>query len=130
MKSYDFNGIKRYCQMHSDIIDTVVAGINEDWFWTAEEVYSEGKFKVEIDSPMLKIGGISGSSWATPTMLVTFKDGTETRKPAFIGESESQRPEWFSLGCLSGPIQAEIEGTSNLLLSSPYNERGEISHHD
>lgn len=32
MKTYDFKLVKRFTQMHSDLIATVTVGMEEDWF--------------------------------------------------------------------------------------------------
>lgn len=120
MKSYDLKAIKRYCQMHSDVISAVSIGMQEDWFWTAECIYEQDHFIADLDDKELKIGGISGSDWATPTMCAEFKDGTEVYKPAFTGESDGQQPAWLQLGCLSKPIQDAInkEAAPKLLSAS------------
>ncbi len=109
MKKYDFKSVQKYIQAHSDYIDEVYLGMQEDWFWTAEPVYENNKFTLELDKADLLIGGLSGSSWATPVMVIIFKDGTEIFKDAFIGESDGQKPAWFSLGCMSGPCQDSID---------------------
>lgn len=59
------------------------------------------------------IAGISGSSWATPTIQLEFKDGTSKMLSCYQGDSDSTRPSWFSLGCMSSEVQAnmpELEG--------------------
>lgn len=109
MRKYDFKSIKRYIQMHSDVIDSVSLGMKEDWFWTAQTIYENERFTIMIDEPGLKISGISGSSWATPIMEITFKDGTEIFKNAYTGEATEQKPEWFSLGCMSQPCQNAMD---------------------
>ena len=106
-KMYDFKSAKRYIQMHSDIIDEVSLGMKEDWWWTAETLYENSRFILNLDT-VTQIAGISGSPWATPAMRIVFKDGTEVFKDCYIGESTEQKPEWFSLGCLSQPMQDRI----------------------
>lgn len=110
MAEYDFAGAKKYIQMHSDLISSAALGMYEDWFWTAQTVYEDEKFCIDLDEKDLKIGGISGSDWATPTLEIEFKNGTETKKDCFVGDAGGQKPEWFTLGCLSEPIQKEREG--------------------
>ena len=109
MKEYDFKSAKRYIQMHSDLIREVCMGMKEDMWWTATPIYSDSKFEVDLDKSGLKIGGISGSYWATPCMQITFNDGTEVFKDCFTGKSSEQKPEWFTLGCLSQPYQDYID---------------------
>lgn len=109
MASYDFKGAKALIEKHRDKIQSATMGMREDWFWTAEEVYSDGKFKVDLSDGNLTIGGISGSSWATPVIDITFTDGSNRAIECYIGsEPERTPPEWFSLGCLSGPCQESV----------------------
>lgn len=109
MRSYDFKSAKKYIQTHSDHIDTVALGMKEDWFWTAETVYEKERFTKELDKKDMAIGGITSSQWATPVLQVIFKDGTELFKDCFTGDADGQKPDWISLGCLSGPCQDIID---------------------
>lgn len=113
MANYDFKSAKRYIQMHSDLIETATLGMHEDWVWTADTVYENGRFSIDLDQTE-KIGGLRGSKWATPTLEIEFKDGRELRKDCFLGEVGGQRPEWFELGCLSQPVQNEREGVKSI----------------
>ena len=106
MADYDFKSAKRYIQMHSDIIDSASLGMAEDWGWTAETVYENGRFLVDLDE-CESIAGISGSSWATPTLEIEFKhNDTTEQKPCFVGEVGGQKPEWFK--ACSGGIVADM----------------------
>lgn len=109
MKTYDFAAAKRYIQIYADRIDYAYLGMKEDWFWTSEPVFEEGGFLMDLESEEINIGGIVRSAWATPTLFVQFKDGTELYKDCYTGESDSQRPEWFVLGPYSGPCQKEVD---------------------
>lgn len=64
MKYYDFK--KAYEIIQSELENGLVEadlGMQEDWRWTAETMYP-----VDFDVRTLKkIGGISGSNWATPS---------------------------------------------------------------
>lgn len=104
MKKYDYANIKKYIQMHSDLIESVSLGIEEDWWWTAECIYEDSSFKVDLDIEP-EIAGIKGSRWATPVMEVTFKDGSQQLKESFTGDSSTAKPEYFSLGVLSQECQ-------------------------
>jgi len=105
MANYDFKAAKKYIQMHSDLIESATIGMEEDWFWTAQTVFEGGIFTENLDDEKLKIGGISGSDWATPMLEVTMKDGSEVKKVCAIGDIGEKEPEWFSLGCLSQECQ-------------------------
>ena len=108
MKKYDFKSVEKYIQKHSDYISEVTLGMKEDWYWTATTIYENDRFEIELSKKDLTVGGISSSSWATPTMMIVFKDGREIWKDCYTGESDKQRPEWLQFGCLSGPCQDEI----------------------
>ena len=109
MANYDYKEIKKFIQKHSDYIESVSLGMAEDWFWTAEEVYSGGVFKVNLDEEP-EIAGIKGSQWATPSMMVEFKDGEERMIDCFVGSNPSGvKPDWLELGCLSQPCQHFID---------------------
>lgn len=121
MSNYDFKSAKRYIQMHSDIIEVAYMGMQEDWYWTAETVYEDGRFVYDLDIKDLKIGGINGSFWATPTLLVEFKDGSNEYKECYTGDAPTgQPPEWFSLGGLSSMYQ---DAKVNLLLEEKSNDK-------
>lgn len=59
------------------------------------------------------IGGIRGSSWATPVLEIELKDGTKKTFNCFIGNSDKNELEKFEAqmmwasGCLSAPVQIE-----------------------
>ena len=55
------------------------------------------------------INGIYGSGWATPTLQLCFKDGSEKMIPCHNnGESSGNAPLSWTLGVLSGPVQTNI----------------------
>ena len=110
MAKYDYASAKRYIQMHADQIEVALLGMEEDWFWTAEEVFMDGRFIIDLETPNLEIVGIDSSFWATPTLQVNFKDGRVVTKPCFVGEVGGQKPGWFSLGVLSHQVQDERAG--------------------
>jgi hypothetical protein len=58
-KEYDWNKLQSYLDSEKQID----VGMKEDWYWTGEELKQES-----IDKK--KIGGISGSNWATPSVLI------------------------------------------------------------
>jgi hypothetical protein len=109
MATYDFKSAKEYIEMHRDRIESASMGMHEDWFWTSETVFKNGEFTKDFDADGLQIGGIDSSFWATPTLEIQFKDGNEERKDCYTGDVGGQKPDWFQLGPLSAPVQAERE---------------------
>lgn len=110
MAEYDYKAVKRFIQMHSDVIESATLGMFEDWCWTAETVYENGRFNVDLDQEGLEIAYISGSSWATPSIEITYKDGRQEMKSCYTGEVGGNTPKALLLGCLSSPLQDEVEG--------------------
>lgn len=108
MKMYDYENAKKLVQKYSDTLEVACLGMAEDWFWTAEEIYADGRFVYDL-SEKPEIGGICGSSWATPSLYLKFKDGREEIMDCCIGESTGEIPEWFSYGELSRPVQEFVE---------------------
>lgn len=72
MKNYNCKKIKA---LASAEIDTIELGMREDWGWTAETVYEDGKFNIDLSGETVSIAGISGSIWATPVAEIEYKDG-------------------------------------------------------
>lgn len=109
MSKYDFDLAKKTIQKYSDLLESATLGMAEDWFWTAEEVYYDKKFTKVLDENT-EIGGINGSQWATPTLLLVFKDGSEKFLDCYVGDIDrDKKPAWFSLGCLSSACQDAID---------------------
>lgn len=108
MKMYDYGEAKKLVQKYSDILEVACLGMAEDWFWTAEEIYEDGRLVYDL-SEKPEIGGIRGSSWATPSLYLKFKDGREEMRDCYTGESTGEAPEGFSLGVLSSPVQEFVE---------------------
>lgn len=75
MKYYNTQLIREFIESHKNDIDTVECGMREDWSWTAETVFSNGNYDIEMSGASVTIAGIDGSYWATPVMEVTYKDG-------------------------------------------------------
>ena len=75
MKNYSAKFIKEYIEKNKDLIDYVECGMREDWSWTAETIFEDNEYTQELARDPISIAGISGSTWATPIMKVSFKDG-------------------------------------------------------
>ena len=116
MKYYDFKKAERLIQMKAGQLQSASLGIEEDWFWTAESVFSDSRITVEFDK-ITEVAGIRGSSWATPVLYLEYKDGREEFVPCYTGESSETNPNW-SLGCLSGPAQEWVESVKRPKLTN------------
>jgi hypothetical protein len=88
MAKYDFQKAKRIIEEKKDSIKEASLGMHEDWFWTAITVFEDGEYSIDLDT-VEKIAGIDGSSWATPTLQIEYKDGTEEAVPCYEGEKPS-----------------------------------------
>ena len=105
MAEYDFKRAKEFIEENRGSIKSAWLGMNEDWFWTAETIYKDGEFTLDLCKEGLTIGGIDGSDWATPTLEIELMDGELKKKPCFKGRKGGIKPDWFSLGCLSELVQ-------------------------
>ncbi len=75
MKQYDYLKAKKIINQNKDEITSAELGMAGDWFGTAETIYQDGKYTIDLDMPKLKIAGIDGSHWATPMLKLEYKDG-------------------------------------------------------
>ncbi len=77
MKHYNKKFIREYIENHKEQIESVECFMREDWSWTCDTVFKDGEFCKGFDwkGKYLEVAGITGSTWATPTMEVEFKDG-------------------------------------------------------
>lgn len=84
MKFYDYKKAKRLIKKEiSSGINDASLGMSEDWFWTGKTIWDESGFKVDLNDPELIIGGIDGSSWATPILRFEYSDGKHKDVPCF-----------------------------------------------
>jgi hypothetical protein len=111
VKKYDVKKVKAFIEANKERIKSVALGMYEDWFWTAEDVFENGAFRRELIEGIL-IGGINGSRWGTPSMLVEYTDGTNEMIECYTGESEASQPSFFTFGVLSGPCQSNLPALS------------------
>ena len=75
MKYYDYKTVYEYIEKNKEAIEEVSLGMQEDWGWTSETVYSNGDYLVNLaEKPFIRF--IDGSRWATPVMEVSFKTKT------------------------------------------------------
>jgi hypothetical protein len=105
MKSYDYKRAYDFIEQNKESIESVTLGMHEDWFWTADTVFEDGEYQKDltIEPP---IGGITGSSWATPVMQVNYKDGTTKVFNCYTGDSSGEPP--FPIGMMSGVLSGPV----------------------
>jgi hypothetical protein len=108
MKSYDFQKAKLLIEQERDQIQEASLGMYEDWFWTAEEVFNDQEGFVRDLETVDSIAGISGSSWATPCLRITYRDGNESCIGCFKDGGSSDGRGFAPLGVLSSPVQDQM----------------------
>lgn len=107
MKNYDLQKAQQLITDNQSNLTTAYLGMHEDWFWTSDSIWEDGTYTKDLNTDIL-ICGIGGSSWATPTIELTFKDGTVKYLSCYIGESSGERPAHFKLGVLSQQVQTTM----------------------
>jgi hypothetical protein len=76
MKNYDFKQAKDFIKLaKKDGLVEAVLGMKEDWYWTADTVWKDGKYVKKLNKKT-EIGGIQRSNWATPMLQLKYKNGT------------------------------------------------------
>ena len=90
MKHYNTKFIREYIEQHKEQIESVDCFMREDYGWTCETVFEDGEFCKGFDwkGKYLEVAGITGSTWATPTMEVEFKDGRTEIIECWIDDGE------------------------------------------
>jgi hypothetical protein len=77
MKHYDYEKSKSIIKENkSKGLVEASLGMQEDWYWTAETIWNDGKY-VRVLKENTKIAGIDGSTWATPVLELTYSDETK-----------------------------------------------------
>lgn len=136
MKYYDFDKAKKIIEENKGKLVSCSLGMHEDWFWTAETIYEDGKYRrslltnEEVENLYLEyiearknglslfdkkadkydvclIGGIRGSNWATPVLELNFTNGESKTINCFIGENDGIKPWFVQGGVLSEPVNKE-----------------------
>lgn len=69
--------VRAFIEENKANIKSVDMGMVEDWFYTAETVFEDGKYFADLTGETVEIAGIESSYWATPIMRVTFLDEKE-----------------------------------------------------
>jgi hypothetical protein len=77
MKHYDYDKAKSIIKENkSKGLVEASLGMKEDWYWTAETIWNDGKY-VMVLKEKTEIAGINGSNWATPVLELTYSDETK-----------------------------------------------------
>lgn len=100
---YDYKKAKDLIEEEKENIKEASLGMHEDWFWTAETIFADDEFKINLEEEGLTIAGIDGSAWATPVLEIEYKDGTIREIKCGVGEHTRTRPVW-----LGGVISDEV----------------------
>jgi hypothetical protein len=90
MKNYSTKIIKEYIEKNKELIEEVYCGMREDWSWTAEAVFEDNDYTIDLNRDSVSIAGIGGSTWATPIMEITFKDGRTEIVPCYEDDGERE----------------------------------------
>lgn len=107
MKKYDFEKARDLIEAEKEVLAEAILGMHEDWSWTAETIWENGKYAVNL-ATVTKIAGICSSSWATPVIKLKYTDGKSRFLECYKGESSGTKPDFLELGVLSGPVQDSI----------------------
>ena len=74
MRNYDYKKAKMLIKKYKALdLKFAMLGMDEDWGWTGETIWADGKYLVKLNETT-KIAGISGSKWATPVLKLDFDD--------------------------------------------------------
>ena len=90
MKHYNTKFIRKYIKDHKDQIILVKCGMREDWLWSKNTVFENGKFRKGFNwrRKYLEVAGIAGSTWATPVMEVWFSDNVKQVIECWVDDGE------------------------------------------
>lgn len=111
MKNYDFTLAKKIIETFTATteVESASMGMHEDWFWTADTVWTTEGYTDTFKTGL--IGGIDGSTWATPVIQLTLVSGETHTFNCYKSEGEEkdilERIRKMSL-CASGPISSQV----------------------
>jgi hypothetical protein len=77
MKHYDYDKAKSIIKENkSKGLVEASLGMKEDWYWTSETIWNNGKY-ARVLKESSDIAGIGGSIWATPVLELIYSDETK-----------------------------------------------------
>jgi len=88
MKHYDYKKAKETIKSHLNNpgkhgkLVFASLGMEEDWNWTAETIWSNNKYSIKLKKDTL-IAGIKSSNWATPVLELDFEDEFTIKIPCY-----------------------------------------------
>lgn len=86
MKYYDFEKAKKIIEIEKNQgLVNAEMGMLEDWFWTAETVWTKTESYSE-NFINKKIAGIDYSFWATPILELFYEDGSSKQLEMFFSD--------------------------------------------
>ncbi len=72
--AYDFAKAKAIIDENAENIVSASLGMAFDWFWTAETVWENGEYKVNLLDPDIDIAGLRYSCIDWPILKLEYKD--------------------------------------------------------
>ena len=54
MRFYDYKKAKQFIEKNKESIKQASLGMHEDWFWTAETIFKDGKYLVDFNDTNLE----------------------------------------------------------------------------
>ena len=92
MKCYDAQMIKNFIENNREDIAAVACGMKEAWSWTAQTVYINNEYNVDLSGKTVDIAGKYFSTWATPIMSVRYKNGRFEDVECYYDDGIAPRP--------------------------------------
>ena len=88
MKYYDYNKAKKLINEYKKNRGLIRArlGMVEDWHWTAEDVWLDGKYVKRLNDKT-QIAGIDSSYWATPVLELETDDNLVIKIDCYYEQS-------------------------------------------
>lgn len=83
MRVFDWERCAKFIKENKEHISSIAAGLTEDWGYTGGLIYHDGDIVLEENTYVWL-----SSTWATPTMVIQYKDGTEEEMSCYIMENK------------------------------------------
>jgi len=83
MRVFDWERCAKFIKENKEHISSIAAGLTEDWGYTGGLIYNNEDIVSEENTYVWL-----SSTWATPTMVIQYKNGTEDEMSCYIMENE------------------------------------------